>query len=467
MTAKQLRDERAKKAKDIRGLADTITRENRAFTDEERKKNDALYAEIAELDTRIADLDKAEALDRRMAEPDGDRSIGRGDAGGQADDETREDSAATSRPARLGGVSDEQRTIAVGAWFVGNRRRLTGEEQRACEATGIHPGSGELVLRTSDTNRVRRMRDAGWEGGFGRSYEGAERRALSAVIGSSGAFTIADSFVNQLELAMFQSGGILQAADILRTDNGALMKWPTADDTSNEGEMLGESTAVGEASPSFGQQAWSAYKFSSKKVLVPSELFRDSAFDVAGVIASMLGERIGRKLNSMLTTGTGASQPHGLATAAPAGKTAASATAFTWDELEDLISSVDPAHRQGSAFMFHDNIRSYIHKMKDGIGRPLWADGPNGTPPASLKGYPWFINQNMQSSIASGTKTVIFGQLKKYKVRQVRDLRLYRLTEVNRTSDQDVFIGFLEADGNLLDPTTGGTYCPVKALVQA
>ena len=128
-----------------------------------------------------------------------------------------------------------------------------------------------------------------------------------------------------------------------------------------------------------------------------------------------------------------------------------------------MIHSVDPAYRQGAAWMFHDNIMLHLRKLLDGIGRPLWADGPNGTLPPTLKGYPYFINQDMQSSVATGTKTVLFGQLSKYKIRQVNNVRFFRLTERYRDNDQDGFGAFIESDGNLL---TAGT-APVKHLLQA
>ncbi|MFQ5518293.1 MAG: phage major capsid protein, partial [Acidimicrobiia bacterium] len=49
----------------------------------------------------------------------------------------------------------------------------------------------------------------------------------------------------------------------------------------------------------------------------------------------MLGERLGRIQSSQFTTGTGSSQPHGVVTASTLGKTAASATAITGDEILD------------------------------------------------------------------------------------------------------------------------------------
>ena len=109
--------------------------------------------------------------------------------------------------------------------------------------------------------------------------------------------------------------------------------------------------------------------------------------------------------------------------------------------------------------MFHDSIYLYIRKLLDADNRPLWADGPNSVPPATLQGYPYFINQSMASSVASTNITALFGRLDSYKIRVIGDIRLYRLVERHRESDQDAFLAFQRADGNLL---TAGTSRVVK-----
>ena len=67
--------------------------------------------------------------------------------------------------------------------------------------------------------------------------------------------------------------------------------------------------------------------------------------DAEAFISRKFAERLGRIHNQHFTTGTGSSQPEGIVTGATSGVTAASATAFTADELIDLQHSVDPAYR--------------------------------------------------------------------------------------------------------------------------
>jgi hypothetical protein len=67
----------------------------------------------------------------------------------------------------------------------------------------------------------------------------------------------------------------------------------------------------------------------------------------------------------------------------------------------------------------------------------------------------------MDSTVASGKKSLLFGQLSRYKIRSVGEMRMYRLEERYRDTDQDGFVAFIREDGNLL---TAGT-APVKYLL--
>jgi HK97 family phage major capsid protein len=60
----------------------------------------------------------------------------------------------------------------------------------------------------------------------------------------------------------------------------------------------------------------------------------------------------------------------------------------------------------------------------------------------------------MDSTIASGKKTMLFGLLSKYKIRDAGEFRLYRLEERYRDADQTGFFGFWRTDGNLIDAGT-------------
>jgi HK97 family phage major capsid protein len=291
------------------------------------------------------------------------------------------------------------------------------------------------------------------------------RNALTTQTGALGGFaTMGEGFVPALEMALLHYGPMARVADIIRTTTGEAMGWPTANDTGNSGRQIGEAAAVASTTdPAFAKKMWNAYKLTSDEVLVAYELLQDCAFDLATLLGAMLGERLGRILNTKATTGSGAGTFTGIVTAASVGKTAALANAIAADEIIDLEHSVDIAYRTGASYMFNDLICAALRKLKDGEGRYLWQQGMAGGQPDRLNNYPVVINNDMAASITNSAKTMLFGQLSKYKIRMVGAIRLYRLVERHRENDQDAFLAFLRADGGLLDAGVG----PVKVLQQA
>ena len=72
--------------------------------------------------------------------------------------------------------------------------------------------------------------------------------------------------------------------------------------------------------------------------------------------------------------------------------------------------------------------------------------------PDTINDYPYWINQAMDSTVASGKNTVLFGQLTMYKVRQVNEVEILRLKERRAEFYEDAFIAYMRSDGGLLDP---------------
>lgn len=357
--------------------------------------------------------------------------------------------------------AEEDRTLAIQSWLrCGSDdgiEDLSDEQRNACKRLGVNPARKKynLPLWTSDQvlGAQRHLRAAH-----------PERRALSVVTGSAGAHTIPPGFVNNLETALLAFGGMSVVSTLIRTAEGSDLPWPTANDTAQKGVRIGENTTVAEQDITFKQVIFKAYKYSSKMIKVPTELLHDSAFNLATWLGERLAERLGRITNQENTTGTGASQPKGIMTAATLGVTTASTSAIDWLEIDDLIHSVNPAYRgqPGVGFMMHDNIVLHLRKIVDGNGRTMWMPDPNGVPPSTLKGFTYTINQDMSSSVGTTNKTLLFGLLSKYHIRTVQSLRLVRLDERYADTDQVAFLAWLRQDGNLVDAGTN----PVKYLQQ-
>ena len=291
-----------------------------------------------------------------------------------------------------------------------------------------------------------------------------EQRAMSLTT-TEGGYTVAEDFSGALENALLAFGGMRQVARVRRTSTGADLPWPTSTDTSNKGAILNEATTIGSSvDPTFGVVTFKAFKYSSKPILISSELLQDSAFDLAAEIGEMLGTRIGRIQNDHFTTGGGTTLPKGVVVSSGEGKEAASQTAITADEVIDLEHSVDPAYRTNAQFMFHDAILATLRKLKFSIGSDqvgyMWQPSLQAGNPDRLLGYRYSINQSMSSALTIGEKIVLFGDFSKYVIRDVAEVRLVRMDERYADLDQVAFVAFLRSDGQLLDAGTD----PVKHL---
>lgn len=290
---------------------------------------------------------------------------------------------------------------------------------------------------------------------------------LTSTTDATGATTIPPgSLVNNLEVAMVAFGGMLQVADVITTSGGEPLEFPTVDDTANSARKVAESTAMddnaasgssgdGGPNPTFSAMTLNAYKYTSDTILVPYELLQDSAFDIPGLLGRLMGERLGRTMNTEFTNGDGTGDANGIITAAATGKTAAAAGDYTAKEIMDLVHSVDPAYRGNGQFMMHDAQINYIRQLTDAVvGQFLWQPGFQLGVPDRILGYPYTVNQDMEDETLTGDKVMIFGDLSYYKIRRVGGVRVYRLVERYREKDQDGFVAVLRADGDLLDSGT-------------
>jgi HK97 family phage major capsid protein len=278
--------------------------------------------------------------------------------------------------------------------------------------------------------------------------------------GSAGGYLVPQGFSDLLEKFLKAYGGMRQSARIFPTPDGRTIPWPTVDDTANVGEIIAENQTYDYQDVPFGSISLLAYKYSSKMVNVSVELLQDSYFDIDSLLAELLAERIGRATNAHFTTGTGTSQPLGVMTACGTGTISpitgapGDATSCTYADLVNLEHSVDPSYRPGSIWMFADSTLKALKKLTDDNGRPLWQSslaGLMGSWPDNLMGYPYVINQQV-ATMAANARSILFGNLSKYIIRDARDITVVRLVELYAAAGQVGFLAFSRHDGRPTNP---------------
>lgn len=285
----------------------------------------------------------------------------------------------------------------------------------------------------------------------------AIRNAMSVGTNSEGGYTVPTEVATMVVDALKAFGGMRDIAQVVTTTSGNTINFPTSDGTSEEGEIVGENTAASAGDITFGSAAVVTYKFSSKKIALPWELIQDSGIDVVQFVINRLAQRIGRIQNRMFTTGTGSSQPYGLMARAASGKVGTTGQTATviYDDLIDLVHSVNSAYRRGAVFTMADSSVKVVRKIKDADGRPIFqpssADGQPGGAPDSLLGYPLVLNDDV-AAMAANAKSIGFGQGQQYMIRDVAGMDIRRFDDSAFALNGQVgFCGWHRSGGNLLD----------------
>lgn len=285
------------------------------------------------------------------------------------------------------------------------------------------------------------------------------RATLSTTTNTEGGYTVPTEVVKGVMDAMKWYGGMREVSTVIQTAEGmGDLNYPTSDGTSEIGELIAQNTTATSQDPTFGVQAITAYKFSSKVVAVPYELLQDSVVNIEDFINKRLGTRLGRVTNTFFTTGTGTAQPRGVVTAAASGKVGTTGQTATviFDDLVDLVHSVDPAYRgmNNCKFMMHDNSLRTIRKIKDTQGRPIFLPGYEGlgtAMPDMVLGYPIQINQDM-ATMAANAKSILFGDFSYYIIRDVMGMTLFRFDDSAYVKLGQVgFLAWLRSGGNFVD----------------
>lgn len=305
------------------------------------------------------------------------------------------------------------------------------------------------------------------------------QNTTSTTTGSQGGYIVPQGFSDQLEEAKKWFGGIEGTVGKLTTETGNPLPWPTLNDTTNKGRMIGQNVQVTQTDPVFSNVTFNAYIGSSDLCLIPLALMQDAYFDLDGLIAEIQGTRLGRLYNYECTVGTGTNEPTGIVTATnTAGNLltlgTGNTTAIAYSNLVDVEHLVDPAYRYNpaSVWMFNDAVLKTLKKLVDGQSRPLWQPGISASfregagvtlsKPLILD-HPYIINQDMATPAASA-KTILFGDLSKFKVREVAGgTTVMRLVERYADYLQVGFIAWQRFDSNLVD---AGTH-PIALMIQS
>jgi len=403
MNAKQLREKRAALIEQMQGMVAAAKAEGRNLSNEENEKFDIINNEVDELRASATRIERAEELKKELA---------------SKADEVRESAAPTKVEAR----------DAFNAYL---RKGINGLTPAEANALGEMRGTDTQI--TTDNGL--------------------------------GGFLVPENWSDFISATELFKSDIEQVATVIRTANGQAFNLPANDDTSVVAAILGEGTAATVSDMTFTNVKFDPFTYGSGLVKVSNQLISDNAFDLASFVGGQLANRLKRGINAGLTTGAGdADAPQGIVVGSSQGKVASAADAVTISEAMDLFYSVDASYRNapGAGWMMNSNTAKAIRIL--GFGEtndfPAYVPGMSVGEPDMLFGKPVYINEDM-ANIATGVKSILFGDLSQYYIHEAGGVQILRLTERFADSLSQGFIGYRRIDGNVLQSSA------IKHLVQA
>lgn len=442
---KALREQRGEIEDKIDVIVDFAESEKRPCNDEEKAKIKAMMADCKALKERY------ELIEARA------------EVKAELDEVEREAKDIKKHIDPLGKekvVSNEKKELALRGWFLNQVSTfadyVTDEHRAAAREAKVDLNAKNLnfqLLRGLQAkDLVHRFRNTG----------------MTTITGPDGGYLAPPTqLVQSMEVAKMLSGGLMQVVDTMRTTDASPRKWLTFSDVGNKGHRVGQKKTAGTAAnPDLNNQMWYAYKYTSGVMRLTHEVLRDAMIDLWSVMGQAFGVRIGRIQNEEYTIGNSPNCPRGLLKRVAVGKTTASSTAIIPDELIQMVHSIDPAYRMGGcSWLCTDDFVLAVRLLKDADGQYIFRAGLDGGAPDRLFTYPININTDHQAMTA-GLIPCTFGDHSYYKSREVGTLRIARGAP-DIDTDEELFAAYLEADGDLLDPSNGyssGKLCPVKAL---
>lgn len=424
---KSLRDRRQNLWMECRALAETAANENRNFTAEEQGKWDVLNEEMDNLDKRIKS-----ALDAEERSAQADAAFDRLHADREGKNRAKDPIYAA--------VNEELRGFLLG------------------EKRGNASGGNAYEIARPDNSAVRWLEGPQTPHRVRQAME--EHRTLLTSNAGSGGNLVPTDFYDQLIAHLIEVSGILQTGPtVLNTAGGENLQIPktTAHSTAASAAQAG---ALPTSDPQFGLITLSAYKYGIL-LQVARELLDDSGVDLIGYLAMQSGRALGNKFGSDLINGVGSGQPTGLLATATLGQTGSTGVGGVpkYADLVNLEYSVIAPYRQSRScyWMAKDATIGGFRLILDSQNRPIWEPSMVLGSPDLLLGKP-LVADPFMPAVATGAKSIVFGDFSQFFVRIVGPVRFERSDDYLFGSDLVAFRALIRGDGTLVDQTGAVKY---------
>lgn len=327
------------------------------------------------------------------------------------------------------------------------RKRVLGGDKAALRdyiATGEYRDAFEAVVRKR---------------GDVRSVSSEHRAALNVTTNAEGGFLVPDEFYRQIVKKATEVSNVRPYATVVTTgDHGDLLI--PKEDGDLTVTWLAEAAAYTQSEPTFAQSILGAFK-AGLIAKASDEMLSDPFFDILGYLSGRIGRSFGKETNAKYVNGTSGSTttPEGFINKATTGKTGATGQTLTvtGDDIIDLYHSVIDPYRSNGRWYMRDASVKVVRKLKDADNQYLWQPGLQAGQPDVILGRPLVVTPDVPA-MAANAKSIAFGDLSGYWIRDVQNLNIKILNELYAANGQVGVRADLRTDGDLIDTDSVKVY---------
>lgn len=262
-----------------------------------------------------------------------------------------------------------------------------------------------------------------WKANKGEALTDEEVRSLNIGTDAKGGYLVPQTFADTIIEKQSERSPMRSVATVSTSMSTENLPVEGDDVTAS---WVDEEGTYAESDPTIGQVTLDAYK-AGCIVKVTDEALQDTVPAIEGYVAMKFSKATTKAEEAAFVSGNGTGKPTGVLNTAETGVTAASATAFTADEIIGLKYALDEDYEVNASWMMNRNTLKMVRLLKDGNGDYIWSKGFNGEPD-TLDGKPIIINKHMPD-VAASAAPIAFGDFSYYHIKDRSMMTLKRLDE--------------------------------------
>ena len=278
-------------------------------------------------------------------------------------------------------------------------------------------------------------------------HTGMPQNALKKGSDGSGGYLVPDTFEENLVHALTKKNLLRQLGTVLKIDQ--LMKIPRVK-AEGSAEWMPEGEPVHFGDTTFGEIVFEAHKL-AHRILISDELLEDSSFDMEAYILQMFEESFAKAEEKAFFTGDGNGKPLGIIHQAEVGKVVDNAKEIDFDDIIDLIYSVEESYRKNGVLIVSEDTALALKKLRIYRGYPAWIPSLEEDVPDTLLGYPVYVSTKLPP-LTAGNKPILFGDFSYYWIGECGKRSIKRLLERYADHGQVGYIGTERIDAKLVLP---------------